>query len=196
MIEKAKTISVIAVGNSKEDKVPDRKGIGQKGYLVRNFGLQIDELNISKLWLIETKPNDDAGYYEIAEEILINPVIHSYALYAGFDPFAEKYFNKKHVGDWILRFGFKTQPFVSDVEGEFVQRAIKDVLGIELSSLRTASQYTLRGKLNKKDLEVIANQSPIDSKCHKVIYFPIDMDNMGAMQSPISKRHQRLIYRK
>ncbi|MBI2129030.1 hypothetical protein HYU07_02220 [Candidatus Woesearchaeota archaeon] len=196
MIEKAKTISVIAVGNSKEDKVPDRKGIGQKDYLVRNFGLQIDELNISKLWLIETQSNNGIDYRKIAEEILINPVVHSYIVYVGFDPFAEKIFNKKYTGDWVLRFGFKTQPFVSDVEGEFVQRAVKDVLGIDFSSLRTASQYTFRGKLNKRDLEVIANQSPIDSKCHKVIYFPIDMDDMNAMQSPISKRHQKLIYRK
>ncbi len=206
--------AVIAVGNSLEERVPDRKGIGQKDYLVTNFGLAVDELTISKLWIVEAEKPIHAGnknesrnvfpelLWRVAEGMLVNPVVHACSIYKDFDVFGKdirqkdtRYgFNEKFRGDWILRYGFKTEPFVSDVEGDFVKKAIEEVLGIRLNSLRSATQYTLAGRLNEKDLEIIANQSPIDSKCHKVVYFPLVMDDMEAMQSPISREHSRVVF--
>ncbi len=197
--------AVIAVGNSLEERVPDRKGIGQRDYLVTNFGLKIDELTISKLWMVEIEEKKGRqgaekaadAFFEISKDILVNPVVHSYVIYDGFhhNPFEEKAFDREffdtHLCDWILRFAFKTNPFVSDVEGDSVRQAIKDVLGIKLSSLRAATQYTIKGKLSAGDLELIANQSPIDSKCHKIVYFPIKIDDMEGMQSPIGKDYSQ-----
>lgn len=158
--------------------------------------------NILKIPVVDVRKNDlyvfdmqlqpySAEF--IGRELLADKVSQIYSIQnLGESPMIQAAFDEKHIGNWGVRFAYKTDPLMRDDFGLNAKEAIEDldkalksldqqrmkrIFGIDIipdltvGEIRRVQEYLFFGNLNFADIQKINHHHLSDVKVHDSIYF-------------------------
>ncbi len=121
--------------------------------------LRVLKINLASVRIIEVY-NIEFGLFDnhlkkLGEELFTDPITQEYSFR---EPLAKEF-------NYLVEVGFEAG--VSDGIGKNVRSAIKDLLGIE-TRVHTSKEYLLKGKITRKDAEIIAKEILFDDSIQKI----------------------------
>ncbi|MBN1624898.1 MAG: phosphoribosylformylglycinamidine synthase subunit PurS, partial [Deltaproteobacteria bacterium] len=130
-----------------KNELSDPEGRTVKRKAEDYFGIKIKDLRVIRVLTIDSSLNSDQ-LEKIRQDIFTNPVTEE----SSYSPMAGEF-------DWLIWVGFR--PGVRDTAGSTAMEAIEDLLHTKFQgeeAVYTSKLYEIRGRLNKKQVGVIADE--------------------------------------